>query len=184
MTRWQPDPDWVSYHEKNWRSWLGHLAGKPHIIGLELGVYKGRSAVWWAEHILTGQGSRLIAVDVWYNLDDIYAKAVDRCRPWPIELRRTSSRRALADLLVAGQQVDFVYVDADHAAASCLADMCGAWHLVKPGGLMICDDYGWSSRSRPIPPKPAVDAWLRCYADRISGYEEGNRQMAMWKPNP
>jgi len=182
MTRWQPDPDWVSYHQKHWRAWLGHLAGKPNVVGLELGVYEGRSAVWWAENVLTGPNSRLIAVDAWWKLDDIYARTCERCKPWPIELRRTSSRRALADLLIAGQQVDFAYVDADHAAASCLADMCGAWHLVKPGGIMICDDYGWSSRHRPIPPKPAVDAWLRCYADRIKGYEEGNRQMAIWKP--
>lgn len=176
------DGDWVRKNIPYWQSWVGDLAGQPAIIGVELGVYEGRSAVWWATNILTGPNSRLIGVDVWWQHDEVYARAQSNCAELPIELRRTSSRRALADLLIDGVQAAFVYVDADHHASNTLSDMCGAWQILRPGGVMICDDYGWSHRTRAIPPAVAIDGWLNCHRDKIQGFEYGDRQIAIWKP--
>jgi predicted O-methyltransferase YrrM len=90
-------------------------------------------------------------------------------------------------LAIEGRRYSFVYVDGDHAAARVLADMCAAWDLLLPGGLMICDDYGWTNPEKPdmIPPKPAIDAFLTCFADRILKHEiaTGHCQVAIWKPN-
>jgi len=174
--------DWVTKNVRYWKSWIGNLAGEPGICGLELGAYEGRSACWWAENILTGEGARLITVDVWWNLDEVYQRCLANVAGLPVEVRRTSTRRALADLLVDGRQFAFVYVDADHHAASVIDDMCGAWQVLAPGGVMICDDYGWTSRIRSTPPHVAIDAWLDCHRDRIAGYETGERQVAIWRP--
>lgn len=174
--------DWVTIHAKHWRSWLAPFVGKRDGRGLELGVYEARSAIWWMENVLTGPGSRLIAIDVWHGWDEIYERAVTNCAPYAIDLRRTSSRWGCAQLLTCGDTFDFAYVDADHAAASCLADLCAAWHLLRPGGVLIADDYEWSSRTRPIPPRVAIDAWLSCHRDKIVGYEIAGGQAAFWKP--
>jgi hypothetical protein len=51
---------------------------------------------------------------------------------------------------------------------------------------MVCDDYGWTNPEKPdmIPPKPAIDAFLACFADRILKHEIATRhcQVAIWKP--
>ena len=174
--------DWVSIHAKAWLDWLGELIGKPNVKALELGTYEGRSACWWCENVLTGEGSQLACCDVWWQKDELYQRALLNLSGLPCDVIRTSTRRMLADMLVAGRVFDFIYVDADHHASSVLSDMCGAWHVLKPGGIMICDDYGWTNRKRAIPPATGVNAWLDCNRDKISGYEVAANQCAIWKP--
>lgn len=173
--------DWVTHREHVWKDWLGHLIDSPNVTGLELGVYEGRSAAWWCENILTGVGSQLTCVDIWHNQNDRYQQAKDNLSGLPCTIHRTSTRWILANLLIERKSFDFAYVDADHGAHSVLADMCGAWQILKPEGIMICDDYGWTNRKRPIPPNVAIDAWLDCYRNEISGYEVIKGQCSIWK---
>jgi len=63
--------------------------------------------------------------------------------------------------------------------------MCLVWELLTPGGLMIIDDYAWTDQNVPIPPGPAVDAWLSMYRLRIAKHEisrTSSPQAAIWKP--
>ena len=51
-----------------------------------------------------------------------------------------------------------------------------AWRLLKNGGLIILDDYGWPADYAPeMKPKIAIDAFTRCYRRQIevvhSGYQ-------------
>ena len=39
--------------------------------------------------------------------------------------------------------LDWIYVDGDHSYEGCLKDLNNAKEVVKPGGFILGDDYGW-----------------------------------------
>ncbi|MBW2723706.1 MAG: class I SAM-dependent methyltransferase, partial [Deltaproteobacteria bacterium] len=52
------------------------------------------------------------------------------------------------------ESFDLIYIDGSHAANDVLTDALLAWGLLKPGGLIVFDDYGpwnpeWPTRLRP-----------------------------------
>ena len=49
--------------------------------------------------------------------------------------------------------LDFAYIDGNHEAQHVLRDGLMAWQFLKPGGVMIFDDYTWS---RGYPNQPAM----------------------------
>ena len=181
MTEPQFSSDWVSWHEPHWKEWLAPYVGLPHVGALEVGSYEGRSACWFLDNVLTGEGSYITCVDAWWNQEH-EARWRANTAGRSVYQRRGLSRYVLSQLAVERRRYSFIYVDGDHSAAETLADLCQAWALLSPGGVMIADDYGWESPNRPIPPKPAIDAFLACYADRIDRHEIETKQVAMWKP--
>src|SRR5574343_835620 len=88
--------DWVAKNIRYWRDWLSPFVGRACVYGLEMGAYEGRSACWWAENILTGPGSQLITVDVWWNHDELYQRCLANVAGLPVEGRRASTRRSVA----------------------------------------------------------------------------------------
>jgi predicted O-methyltransferase YrrM len=61
-------------------------------------------------------------------------------------------------------EYNFVYVDADHTAASALIDAELAWQYLKPNGILAFDDYEWGS-NLPVhlAPKLGVNLFLHRY---------------------
>lgn len=49
------------------------------------------------------------------------------------------------------EMLDWIYIDGDHSYEGCLRDLENALQVVKPGGLILGDDYGWpnSKWSKP-----------------------------------
>ena len=41
------------------------------------------------------------------------------------------------------EMLDWIYVDGDHSYEGCLRDLENSINVVKPGGKIIGDDYGW-----------------------------------------
>ena len=41
------------------------------------------------------------------------------------------------------EMLDWIYIDGDHSYEQCIKDLKNAQNIVKPGGLIIGDDYGW-----------------------------------------
>lgn len=52
-------------------------------------------------------------------------------------------------------ELDWIYIDGDHSYEGCLRDLENALKIVKPGGLILGDDYGWP------PLKPGVNKWAK-----------------------
>ena len=79
------------------------------------------------------------------------------------------SDEMLVRLITQGVRADFVYVDGSHQAADVLSDAVLAWKLLKPGGLLVFDDYLWPLyQDRPLMnPKMAIDAFVNCHLDQI-----------------
>lgn len=46
-------------------------------------------------------------------------------------------------------KLDWIYVDASHAYEKCLEDLYSSLNLVKKGGVILGDDYGWVLDEKP-----------------------------------
>ena len=80
------------------------------------------------------------------------------------------------DLLPALPDADYhvIYVDGAHDAASVLLDAMLSWRLLKPGGLLLFDDYLWEAHPRPADrPRMAIDLFLGSLAGRFELIHQG-----------
>ena len=66
---------------------------------------------------------------------------------------------------IRNHRSDFAYVDGCHEAKEVLEDAVLAFSLLKPGGILLFDDYTWGpADALPlICPRPAVDAFTTIY---------------------
>jgi Methyltransferase domain len=174
--------DWVTSHEANWRSWLGHLIDRP-CLGLEVGVYEGRSSVWFLENVCIHSESELVAIDPWpqksaANRACIEASVAhrDRYQFWDQKSEPLMARWGSA---VDAGIYDFVYLDGGKEAARVLEQSVLAWRLLAPGGTLIWDDYRWTWNEvnggpKPVlPPAVGIDAFLAAYAPELEEIGRG-----------
>lgn len=137
---------------------------RPQTV-VEVGAWKGRSAVYMAEVARSlGLDTTIVCVDTWLGgldhlLSDewreqlrfvngmprIYAVFLanvvsrglaERIIPFP-----QTSTTAAAFLLHHGVLVDLLHIDASHEEADVLADCRAWWKILRPGGVLIGDDY-------------------------------------------
>ena len=74
------------------------------------------------------------------------------------------------------ESFDFIYVDGSHLAMDVLIDGVLAWPLLKPGGVMVFDDYRWKhTREEQDWPGRAVDAFLQVFGHKCEILEKGKR---------
>jgi predicted O-methyltransferase YrrM len=55
--------------------------------------------------------------------------------------------------------LDWIYIDGDHSYTGAYNDFCNALTVVKKGGIIIGDDYKWSSDGDKGGVKKAVNQW-------------------------
>lgn len=150
-------------HAETWRGLLGPLAGKPNLSFLELGSWKGRSAIWLLENVLTHSSSRLTCVDVWdvnlasptntvilqarqagkpINAQECFLKNI---KPFEHKVRviKDLTTSALKNLAQEAAKFDFVYIDAGHLVEEVKADFLGVRPLLKANSQVFFDDYNW-----------------------------------------
>jgi predicted O-methyltransferase YrrM len=76
--------------------------------------------------------------------------------------------RKLAHWIDGKNLYDFIYIDGSHTAKDVLTDACMAWPLLKPGGLLVFDDYLWGeSRDILHRPRLAVDFFVNIFAESL-----------------
>jgi SAM-dependent methyltransferase len=137
---------------------------RPGVV-VEIGTWKGASALYlartMAEHGVEGT---VIAVDTWLGAVDHWADeglfaelATEHGFPSLYRtflanvLREGQAGRVLplpldsvnaAELLrLRGVTADVIHLDAGHEEASVAADLRAWWPVLRPGGLLIADDY-------------------------------------------
>jgi predicted O-methyltransferase YrrM len=172
--------DWFSANIHCWTHYLKEFKGKPNLRFLEIGSYQGRSTVWLLENILTDDSSIITCIDTFEgsaehhecneckkdlkNLFDIFSHNISAFSN-KVNIIRDKSQVALKRIT---EEYDFIYVDGDHKASAVIEDAILSFHLLKNGGMMIFDDYEWScSKTLIDDPKPAIDAFMLIYADKI-----------------
>jgi predicted O-methyltransferase YrrM len=156
--------DWFTMRIPVWQQVLAPLKGKPNVHYLEIGTYEGRSAIWVLENILTHPTARMTGIDVFPpGVKERYLANVKLSgHPEKVTTIAGFSQEEVRKL--PPSSFDLIYVDGSHAADDVLADAVEAWEVLKPGGILIFDDYAWLGYGSVLPvelrPKLAIDAFL------------------------
>lgn len=167
-------PYWHHTHAEKWIQMLKHLDGLPCQL-LEIGSLEGGSALWMADNLLSHPDSRVMCIDIWpkpirerhFNRNQKLCKRGDQ-----IIKRKGYSFDQLLALRVSC--FDFIYIDGSHEGRDVIQDWILAYPLLKSKGLLCFDDYDWpKDRRRFQPPKPAIDAILVLWGDKIELVDKG-----------
>lgn len=159
--------DWVSRNASLWTQTLSTFKDKPNVRALEVGSFEGRSALWFLENILTHPTASITCIDVWVDAyEDLFDENI-KAYGNPGKVIKLKDRSDVVLKTLKPQGYDFIYIDGSHVAKDVLTDAVLAWDLLKPGGIIIFDDYDWAGvRSWIVPhhtPKTAINAFLKVF---------------------
>jgi predicted O-methyltransferase YrrM len=160
--------DWFSPDIPKWEKYLAQFRGKPNLRYLEIGVFEGRSVVWMLENILTHPTARFTCIDPFFG--DLMARFVENLKISGSLDKATIIKGFSQDKLkdLAPDSFHIIYIDGSHAAADVLVDAVLSWPLLKNGGILIFDDYGWHPEiPLEVRPQAAVEAFLTAYRNRL-----------------
>jgi len=160
--------DYISCHIEKWNKLLDEFKDKPADF-LEIGSFEGRSAVWFLEHILTDPDARITCVDTFTpneRFDFDYEAHFDlNIEPYRDKVIKFKARSQ--DVLRSFPQsfFDVVYIDGSHVVLDVFWDSMLSWPLLKPGGLMMWDDYQRDIEGEEV--RKAVDAFLMLHPHEL-----------------
>lgn len=153
--------DWVTANEMTWlrllQSFMHQQAAGTPIRMLEIGSYEGRSSIWWMDNILTHPASSLTCIDP--SPSHLFLPNITASKH-SLRFIRNSSAVVLPQLIALQEKFSIIYIDGSHLARDVLLDGLLSLQLLLPEGIIIFDDYEWSSPSGKRPPKPAIDALI------------------------
>jgi predicted O-methyltransferase YrrM len=163
--------DWFLHQIGPWEPLFRELEGRSAQL-LEIGSFEGLSACYmlWRlpdAHVTcvdTFAGSVEYAVrevDL-ATLQDVFTRNVALVDGSRVRTMVADSRRALLDLIAAGERFDLVFVDGSHLALDVLVDAALSWQLLAAGGFLVFDDYEWTGVGDDplLRPGAAIDAFL------------------------
>jgi predicted O-methyltransferase YrrM len=165
-------PNWFAVAaQDNFENLLHEFAGKPGLKFAQLGAYTGDASVWLVDNILTDDTCVLYDVDTWGGSEEEAHEVLDFSEVYKYYLSRTSNTPQVKSFKMTSLKFlreqplsffDFVYVDADHRAASVLIDAELSWVCLKVGGVLAFDDYLWRERMDrdDLHPQPGIHTFL------------------------
>jgi predicted O-methyltransferase YrrM len=178
--------DWHKFNQRVWEKLIPQL-DPAHIV--EIGSYEGQSTCDLVRRCSRNHPLLIHCIDTWeggveHVRDEMGAveERFDRnlalacqsaAHPVTLVKHKQVSSLALAGLIAAqGKPADLVYVDGSHQAPDVLADAVLAFQLLRVGGLMIFDDYLWSTGAKgkedPLNmPKLAIDSFLNIHQRKM-----------------
>ena len=173
---------WFMANIPTWEPYKAFLKDKPGKTCLEVGSFEGMSTIYMAENLCNGKESYVDAVDTWNGSiehtdsekNKLYERFTHNLKD-KIETKQVRVHRGQSsDILMKfvqnmrsnkQEKYDLIYIDASHIAKDVLMDAVLAWELLKVGGIMIFDDYSWSTGENvpQLEPKAAIDGFLNSY---------------------
>jgi predicted O-methyltransferase YrrM len=175
--------DWTTHHFATWERILRSRRERV-VDALEVGAWEGRSAIFWLNYF---PASRLTCIDTFGGSAEHHVAFAEglaavelhfdaNMTPYGarVEKIKAHSTDALSLLGVKGRRFDFVYLDGSHRAADVYADACVAWSIVRPGGVLLFDDYTWVDMPDEMDrPKIGIDAFLLAAAGSFRVLDHG-----------
>jgi predicted O-methyltransferase YrrM len=154
---------------------------------MEIGCWEGKTSRWLLEDAMCGWSPHLTVVDTFAGGEDhaeqhvstagVRDRFIANVAPWRDRLRilEGTSFDVLRGLGNAEDGTfDFCYIDGSHRADDTLADAILCWPLLRPGGVLVFDDYLWTMCPEPHRrPGPAIDAFLACFNGRYHMLHKG-----------
>ena len=149
-------------HTDRWLEHLSHLKDRENVRFLEVGSFEGRSAIWFLENVLTHPTATITCIDPFRRAgsEALFDHNV-RVSNQGSRLVKTKGRSEVVMPGLEPGSYDAIYIDGSHVALNVLMDAAAGWRLLKPGGIMIFDDYRWSLEKPPTErPEMAIDLFL------------------------
>ncbi|MBF2083494.1 class I SAM-dependent methyltransferase [Thermoleptolyngbya sp. C42_A2020_037] len=169
--------DWFSRNVWLWQEQLQALAGRENLNALEIGSWEGRSACWLLENVLTHPTARLTCVDTFAGSSENLSLDHDtegiEAR-FDANIARTGAAEKVTKRVGVSKDVvrslpldsfDFIYVDGSHHAPDVMTDGLLSWLVLKPGGILIFDDYDFGLKGYGT--KEAIDAFLATFKSQL-----------------
>jgi predicted O-methyltransferase YrrM len=153
--------------------WRRLVASEHPVKVLEIGAFDGVSANSMLDFIFTHPESTVDTVDP-YLPDPTTPEVCKETRSIFLENHRLGghgnrirlhegrSIDVLASMIAKGMksQFDVIFIDGSHFCRDVLTDAILSWPLLRPGGMLIFDDYTWGMDRPPyLRPKEAIDAF-------------------------
>lgn len=176
------------YYYQKWKERINIDSNKELQI-LEIGVYKGEMSIWFINNLLKNKNSKINLVDTWegsveYNEDfnkvyEEYKKNIKYSKyPEKAIENKTTSLNFLAKHILKYDKpyFDLIYIDACHDSRCVMTDAMLSWKVLKVGGYLIFDDYGWNLlKDKPdyVRPKMSIDCFLNLFRDDIQIIHKG-----------
>ncbi len=176
------DTDWFSEKIPVWERLIKQerLDTRPDIACLEIGSWQGLSALFTLTAL---PNAHLTCVDTWQGADEHQdASFVPPHILATIEQRFDENLVAFQDRITkvkstslafyantpAAPRFDLIYIDGAHHSDAVIVDAFCCFDRLKPGGIMIFDDYFWRHYDTPKDnPAGAINAFLRLKRDRL-----------------
>jgi predicted O-methyltransferase YrrM len=175
--------DWTTNNTESWLRTLLPYIGKRDVLALEVGTWEGRSTAWFLEHIVTGENARLFTVDRDHSRFAENREILLSAYPGHLVAEESESKAWLLEHAYGGTLFDFIYLDAPKDAGDLLAQAVLCWEVLKPGGILIFDDYLWpgdgpnpfpnAPRHYSNPPRLGIDAFLNTHYLRHDRLHQG-----------
>ena len=183
--RWRP-PNWFGRAVRDFAPVAEMKAGQP-VNYVEIGVWIGGSAAWVCQHVLTHPESTGWGIDPYIEMPGHSQEEMDNIR----EIARLAMQRHVDDgrwrwvyqpsakaLREWDQPIDLLYIDGQHYAHAVMIDFALAWEHLRPGAIVIFDDYRSRRRKRHRNVPFAVAAVQSAFGDLITEVRQGHTQWA------
>jgi len=147
------------------------------MICAEIGAFEGQGSRLLVNLLCGHTDSKLYCIDPW---DDEYVKTDPRLSHWDPMFHGQYGRfvkntqgvpkivplKGTSDVMIPGlPSIDFVYIDGDHSPEQVYKDACAMMTRMKPGGIILFDDYGWGFRG--LYTKDGINKFLEEYKERV-----------------
>ena len=188
MTEYEFSFDWFSEAIPVWSALFQKMPPVRKV--LEVGSFEGRSTVWLLENVLSKTKGSIYCIDSWEGgvehaglsmaqIEERFRNNVELAlhnigNIASAEIIKQYSHAALTKLLSDGhgESFDFIYIEGSHQCPDVLLDLCLAFMLCKPGGVITCDDYLWSNEPHGSEdllnqPKLAIDSFVNCFRRKL-----------------
>jgi predicted O-methyltransferase YrrM len=178
--------DWTSAYFGAWSHVLSP-SRRSGLLVLEIGSFEGRSAIFWLEFL---PQSRVTCIDKFVgtkrDFTAIEARFDRNVAAYGDRIRKIKGRSAevLPALASAGELFDLIYIDGSHRRDDVMVDCILTWQLLRPGGIVVFDDYLHEMEKPPATrPKDAIDTFLSWHAAEIEELSRGYQIIVRRKPN-
>lgn len=176
MNELQFTEDWFTLHTPMWvQHVLPRLTRHPARF-LEIGTFEGRSTCWLLQNALTSPHDRITCIDpfgTYEGCDDSgapfsyghYEEVFDANMRAVEAGARLDKRKGLSHEVLRTLPLgsyDGCYIDGSHAARDVLRDAVLCFDLIRVGGFLLLDDYGFAPKPDQVVAE-AIDAFLWLY---------------------
>ena len=159
--------DWFTRHIPIWLSAINQPATTRLNI-LEIGAYEGLCSRFLLWHFTRAQ---LTCVDTFAGSHEdgpnsprsTLEKRFDHnLKAFSKRLRKLKGDSRVLVPQLHAEHFNLIYIDGYHHSHYVMVDALNAWQLLKVGGVMIFDDYGWQFADYPPHHRPrgAIDHFL------------------------